>query len=326
MSGPKRNKSSPEGLIERHPVPLIVLAGSDPNPAPLPEAGAGLHPLRGPKGMELKIGGRPLIDLLLERLQGSGCFEPIFIAGPVSVYGAERSGAQVIDTDDTFGGNIQTGLEHVAREFPGQAIALTTCDILPEPQELHDLMDDYYQHAPLDFWFPMILAPQETRKLGASAWKPQYRIVPHAGEEPKSLLPGHLLVVDPGALRRPLVYRSMNLAYSGRNRGILYRLMLIVSHVFVGLLVQDLRHLVSLRLPTLTFTVISNGIALALHLREGVITPDELADRLRRIFVRYRHRRKYPHRRGRLPLKRALSLAKDIDTVEEAREITSELG
>ena len=310
----------------RYPVPLVVLAGSDQQPAALPEAGAKLHPLRGPKGMALKIGGRPLIDLLLERLRDSGCFEPVVIAGPAGVYGAERVGARVIDTDDTFGSNIQAALEELVVERPGQPIALTTCDILPEVSELHDLMEDYYRHAPLDFWFPLILAPAEARQLGASAWKPQYRIAPHPGEEPKSLLPGHLIVVDPAALRRALVYRSFTVAYAGRNRGILYRLVLIVSHVFGGLLVEDLRHILGLRLPTLTYTVISNAVAFALNLRGGVTTPDELAQRLHRIFVSYRHRRKFPDRRGRLPLMKGLSLAKDIDTEEEAREIAGDVG
>ncbi|MEE8139020.1 MAG: NTP transferase domain-containing protein [Thermoanaerobaculia bacterium] len=310
----------------RHPLPLIIMAGSDPQPATLPEAGAKLHPLRGPKGMALKVRGRPLIDLLLERLRGSGCFEPIFIAGPARVYGAARAGARVIDTDVTFGKNIQAALEEAVVECPGQPIAVTSCDILPEVEELHDLMDDYYRNAPLDFWFPLILAPEEARKLGASAWKPQYRIAPQPGEEPKSLLPGHLVVIDPDAMRLELVYRSFNVAYAGRNRGILYRLALIVSHVFVGLLVQDLRQILRLRLPTLTFTVIHNGVAFALQLRRGVSTPDELADRLHRIFVSYRHRRRFPDRRGRLPLMKALWLAKDIDTVEEARELAGDFG
>ena len=62
------------------------------------------------------------------------------------------------------------------------------------------------------------------------------------------------------------------------------------------------------------------------HLQDGVITSDEMAERLRRIFVSFKHRRKYPDRKGRLPLMHALSMAKDIDTEEEAREIARELS
>lgn len=305
---------------------MIILAGGDAKPSELPEAGAKLHPLKGPKGLALEIGGRPIIDVLIERLQASGCFSPIFIAGPVAMYGPERAGCPVIDTDSTFGGNIQASVEAVMLECPGQSIAVTTCDILPEVEELHRLMEDYYHHAPLDFWFPAILAPEEEGKLGASAWKPKYRIAPLPGEAPRKLLPGHLIVVDPEAVRRPLVYRTFDLAYQSRNRPILDRTGLIVGHIFGGLVLQDLKLLFTFRLPTMTYTVISNGVRLALHLRQGVVTPEELAERLHRIFVRYQHRKRNPDRQGRLPLKHGLSLAKDIDTVEEAEEIAQELG
>ena len=312
--------------VEIVPIPLVVLGGGDPRPSTLPEAGADLHPLQGPKGLALKIQGRPIIDILLERLQASGCFEPIFIAGPRALYGSERLGCQVIDTDSTFGENIKAAIETLVVECPGRSIAITTCDILPEVEELHRLMEDYYHHLPLDFWFPAILAPDEEEQLGASSWKPRYRVSPLPGAEPRTLLPGHLLVADPLTIRRPLVYRTFDLAYKSRNRPILYRLGLIVGHILAGLVLQDLKLLLTLRLPTLTYTVITNGVILALHLRSGTITPEEMADRLGRIFIRYRHRRKHPERQGRTPLKHGLSLAKDIDTVEEAKEIEQEFG
>ncbi|MGB5295223.1 MAG: hypothetical protein WBP34_09760, partial [Thermoanaerobaculia bacterium] len=64
-------------MAKHQPIPLIILAGSDPEPVALPEAGADLHPLKGAKGMDLRIGGRPIIDLLLERVKESGCFDPV---------------------------------------------------------------------------------------------------------------------------------------------------------------------------------------------------------------------------------------------------------
>jgi len=309
-----------------HPLPLVILAGSDPHPAELPESGAGLHPLKGYKGMDLKIKGLPLIDLLLECLQASGHFNPIFIAGPKKLYGAARHGAVVIDTDLNFGKNIEQSVTAVRASCGSGLMALITCDILPKVNELHRLMDDYYQNTPLDFWFPVILAPEKPQQIGASFWKPRYRVVPEPGKPARTLLPGHLIVVDTDALRLPLVYRTFDLAYRTRNRPILYRLGLIVSHIFLGLVVRDIRNVMTLRLPTLTYTVIYNGIALALRLRKGVITSDELADRLHNIFVMYRHRRCYPNRKGRLPLMHGLSFAKDIDTEEEAQEITDRFG
>jgi hypothetical protein len=313
-------------MAKHHPIPLIILAGSDPEPAALPEAGAGLHPIKGAKGMDLRIGGRPIIDLLLERVQESGCFDPVFIAGPARVFGESRDGARVIDTNSTFGKNIEASVTAVAPLAPNGIVAVTTCDILPRGDELRRLMDDYYEHAPLDFWAPLILAPDRPTEMGASAWKPKYQIQPTPEAEPTTLLPGHFVLADTNAVRLPLVYRTFDLAYSSRNRGVLYRLWLIVTHIFLGLVVQDVKHIFAFRLPDLTATVITNGVMMGFHLKDGVVTSEEMAERLRRIFVSFKHRRKYPDRKGRLPLMHALSMAKDIDTEEEAREIARELS
>ena len=311
-----------------NPIPLIVMAGSDPTPAALPEEGAQLHPIQGPKGMSLKIGGRPLIDLLLEPLVSSGCFDPIFIAGPTTEYGPSRQGCEVIDTNSGFGANIRAALQVVAPRARDGIVALTTCDILPTADELRELMEDYFARVPIDFWFPLIIAPNEPDQLGASFWKPRYQVLDQPGGKPVSFLPGHLIVVDTLAARVPLVVRAFDLAYRTRNRGILYRMVVMISGVLAGLLWQDLKHLASFRLPTMTFSVTYNGIMLALELRKGESTSDELAERLEKSFIRYRHRRKYPERVGRLPLMKALSLAKDFDTQEEAAEIAtqSEIG
>jgi hypothetical protein len=307
-------------------IPLIVLAGSDPVPAALPEEGADLHPIQGPKGMALKVGGRPLIDVLLEPLKASGCFGPIYIAGPAAEYGESRQGCEVIDTNSGFGANIAAALEVVLPHSTDGVVALTTCDILPTAKELQDLMSDYFARAPINFWFPLIVTPNEPDQLGASFWKPRYQVVEEPGGKPIAVLPGHLIVVDTEGARVPLVVRAFDLAYKTRNRAILYRLPVMVSGVLAGLVWQDLKHLANLRLPTMTFSVIYNGIMLALELRKGESTVDQLADRLERAFGRYRHRRKYPERVGRLALVQGLSLAKDFDTQEEAEEITSKPG
>lgn len=307
------------------PLILVVLAGSDAKPAQLPESGAGKHPLTGPKGMAIQLGGRPLIDQLLVRLRTVEAFDRIYIAGPVSAYGESRDGVEVIDTDGSFGENTKAMVEFVQRHHPGASLAVTTCDVLPDLAELDRVLADYAAHEPLDFWFPMILAPK-TERLGASAWKPQYRIAPTKGEAPKKILPGHLVVVDPASLRQGFIFRSFDLAYRSRNRGIVYRSFFIVWHLLLYLFGKDLRQIANFRVPGVTMAVIFQAIAIARKLRAGTMTPDELAKRFRMIYVRSRHRRKYPGRRGRLPLVEAITLAKDMDTQEEAEELGAELA
>ncbi|MCP4664552.1 MAG: NTP transferase domain-containing protein [bacterium] len=301
-------------------IPLIVLAGSDRRPAELPSKGRGKRPVWGSKGVAIKIGGRPLIDLLLERLRECGYFDPIYIGGPAAVYGELHDGVPVIDTDSSFGKNIQVALETVEKEFPASPLAMTTCDILPEVEELRRLMEDYLAHEPLDFWFPLILVPENPQRLGASAWKPQYGVVTEPGREPIFTLPGHLVVVYPPAFRRSLLYRSFELAYSSRNRSPWYRFCYMLPRVLYILLGQDLQRILRFRPPTVSLAVLWNGIAIARSLKAGNMVPEEMAERISRVFGRRRHRKRFPDQLGRLALVDALSMAKDIDTEEEAEE------
>ena len=56
-------------------------------------------------------------------------------------------------------------------------------------------------------------------------------------------------------------------------------------------------------------------------LKSGNMTIERLESAVRRVVVSYGHRRRYPRRRVHLPvLFDALSLARDVDTEEEARE------
>ncbi len=303
-------------------IPLIILAGGDRTPTRLPEKGAGKHPISGLKGFDIRIGDQSMVDLLLERLRPAEAFDPIFLAGPVAVYGETRQGARVIDTDGSFGENIDTSVRQVMAEHPGP-LAFITCDVLPDLDQLRLLLEDYRRHSPLTFWYPLILAPETPEQLGASSWKPQYRIRKDRSSPALGVLPGHLVFVEPSHFRLDLVERVLELSYASRNRPIAYRFFYIVSRILSFLLGQDLKRLLRLRPPTFTVTLIVNGILLAWRLRQETITADELAKRLRRILVKGSQDRAD---RGRVALLDAMTLAKDIDTMEEAAEKARELG
>lgn len=308
-------------MSDVHPLPLIVLAGHDARPATLPESGADKHPLVGLKGLDVRFGDQPLIDVLLEQVRACGAFGPIYIAGPAHAYGERRGEARVVDTEGSFGHNIRVAIAEVTRRHPDQPVALTTCDIVPEEHDLRLAMDDYSAAAPVDFWFAMIAAPEDPGELGASAWKPQYRVVPEPGAPAVSILPGHLLVVEPQVCRIPLVLRAFDLAYRTRNRPIGYRLLRIVGGVLGTLIAADVSGLFRLHPPVLTVSVLYHAVALARRLRSGRATSEVLGHHARALFVQYRHRRRHPERRGHFTVLPAVSLAKDIDTEEEAAEI-----
>ena len=63
---------------------------------------------------------------------------------------------------------------------------------------------------------------------------------------------------------------------------------------------------------------------MANRLRLGVLTLAQLEEALRRAMVKRRHRKAHPERRVRVPITTTMSLARDIDTVEEARAIGAE--
>jgi hypothetical protein len=306
-------------------MPMIVLAGSDRRMARLPAAGRDKHPLHGYKGVDVRIGGRPLVEIVVERLAACGAFEAVYVAGPERVYAGVVPRATLIDTDEGFGGNIRTALERVVALHPGRCVAFTVCDILPEVVPLRGLMARHADGAPHDLWFPLVHAPEDPQDLGASAWKPAYRIVPAAGAAPVRVLPGHLVVVDPSALRLAFLYRLFDLGYHTRNRPIHQRRRVMVRGVMAALLYQDLRQLLRGKAPTLTASVVLTGITAAGQLRSGTITLDSLEHALRRIFVSRQHRRRHPGRRVRLPIVDALFLARDIDTLEEAAELGGEV-
>lgn len=301
------------------PVPLIVLAGSDARPAALPE-GAGVVALAGAKSLDIVIAGRPLIDHVLERLRNTGAFDPIFVAGPRATFGDQRDGAIVIDTNGSLGENIRVALEHVQTSYPGQSLALATCDILPDPDELATALADWRGSGERPFWFCSILVPQGPR-LGASSWKPRYRVAVDADSPQLPVLPGHLVFVRPAHLRLPLLYTCFEVAYAGRNRSVAYRLTVMVGRVLLGLFGQDLRRLLRLERPDVAVTCLFNGITLGRRLAAGTATVPEVERWLTRIYVRRAWRDAHPDRNGRLAILDALSLAKDIDTREEAEEI-----
>jgi len=310
---------------EMRAVPLVILAGSDRRPTILPSSGRDKHPLTGYKGLDVRIQGQPLVAAVAERLLASGCFSPIYLAGPAAIYKDVTSSVELIDADGGFAKNIRLAMTAVRAAHPGSPVAFTVCDILPEIDTLREVMTDYHRHAPCDFYFPLIRTPDDLSQLGASAWKPVYRVVPEEGKPAQRILPGHLAVVDPGALRLAFLYRLLQLGYRTRNRSIRYRRGVMVRGVLGALLYQDLLHLLSLRAPTTAWTVLTAGLKAGRGLKRGTILRVQVEDAVRKIFVTGQHRKRYPERGAFLPLVDGLSLALDIDTVEEARAMGGDI-
>lgn len=307
-------------------LPLIVLGGRDRRAAEMPLGDRDKHPLVGFKAVDIRMDGLRLIDCVLERLATSGYFAPLYVVGPASVYRDLADGVTVIDAHGGIDSTLRTAVTAIRARHPGAPVAFTTCDVLAEPRTLASYFEEYRRSAPCHAFIPMIRAPANHRALGASSWKPTYRIVPAPGRAPVNVLPCHLLVVDLDALKREFVYRVLAIIYRTRNRSIAYRRSVFLRSVIVDLLRQDLRNLLALRAPTLTWTLLNAALIQARRLRAGKLTREHLEDFVRTMFVTAEGRHRYPDRRVSMPVIQGMSLALDIDTEEEARAMESSLG
>ena len=307
-------------------LPLVILGGSDRRAAALPEAAAGKHALTGYKGVDVRLGGRPLVDVVAERFLASGGFAPVYLAGPEAVYRDLRLRAALIPTDGSFGRNIKVAMDQMRASHPGMRVAFTTCDILPDPADLALVLDRLAAETPADAWFPLIPVVEGKAGLGASAWKPSYQV--RVGPEHRAVrtLPGHLVVVRPEAIRWGFFDRLLDEGYGTRNRGVLFRRTVMIRRLLGALVAAEFRSLAAGVAPTLTAALFRIALWGARGLAAGTLTPEDLERLTDPLFVDPAYRRAHPEGRFRLPLLQAPSLALDIDTEEEAQERGVEVG
>jgi len=304
------------------PVPVTILGGSDRKPGSMPESGSSLHPLATYKGVAVQVDGRPLIGLLVERLLASRAFGPVTIAGPARVYASLGLETRIVDTDAGVAQNLRAAIEARAA---GEPMAVLACDVLPSTAELVELRARYEEAAPCALWLPFVRVPRDRQALGAFAWKPRYALVLASGEIVR-ILPGHLGIFEPSALRLPLLYRLFDCAYRTRNHSVAHRRKVMLRTVLASLVLQDLKLLASLKVPSRTLTIVQSGLRLAHELRAGRIRLAELEQLTGRIFLRQHRPSSAPERGVRYPILDTISLAEDIDTEEEARALHEVMG
>lgn len=298
-------------------MPLVILAGRDVKGS-APHGGG--QSLRGFKAIETFVGGVTMLEALVGRMRATGVFDPIVIAGPSAVYEPLGLDVRLVDTDSTFSGNLKAGIDSLMAERPIDEIAVSTSDVLPSPDDLKTALDDYRAHRPLDFWMPQHRVRQAA-ELGSSDYKPRYYFNLPGEPEPVATLPGHLIIANPSILRLRELFYLFDIAYATREKGVRYRRALMLRKAGGLLLGGDLRRLLKGRAPLLTWDMVTNGIAFAGQLARGEVEPTYMENRLRRFWVRRAHRKRFPDLRGRVALFSCRSLARDVDTEAEAREL-----
>lgn len=298
-------------------IPIIILGGSDGKPGAMPEGQDAGQSLSGIKGADITIAGEPLVCNVARRIRESGAFGPIYLAGPARVYQSICPDVEFVDTNADFGTNIDRSLRVVQSRHPGSPVAFITCDILPDGETLAAMAGDFRQALPCDLWFAVVRTPEDPDQLGASAWKPRYRLVPRSETEAVEMLGGHLVIVDPASLRLDFLRRLFRHTYATRNRSLAYRRTAVMRSMLGSLFREDLGRLFTGRFPDVTWTTLRAGLKAVRRLGRGTITIPELETALADLLIQ----RDLVRREGcrvRVPVVDHLSLALDIDTEEEA--------
>lgn len=298
-------------------IPIIILAGSDGRPGELPGGANVGKSLSGLKGADITIDGVPLVCNVVRRIRAARSFGPVHVAGPARVYRSICPDVELIDTNADFGTNIDRALRTVQARHPGDPVAFITCDILPEAETLDAMAEDFRNAAPCDLWFSVVRVPEDPQQLGVSAWKPRYRLVPVPGQGAVEVLGGHLVIVEPPAMRLDFLRRLFRHVYATRNRNLAYRRTVVLSRMIGSLLAEDFRRLLSGRRPDVTWITVRAGVTGARDLGRGRITIAQLEEVLADLLIQ-RERIRKVGRRVRVALVDQLSLALDIDTEEEA--------
>jgi hypothetical protein len=311
-------------------LPLIILAGSDRRAGPV---ATGVRPeemLRGCKGAHRLPSGRPLLAELVDRYRRSECFADPIVVGPLQVYRGLVD-CELVHVEGNLAATLAVVHEVAMSRFDSaEPLALSTCDILPTPEEIRQLLRESYQpHAACCFWGQVVEARAE--ELGASGWKPAYRVKRDDAEDERadgpdssemlSVYPGHLVIVRRAALRIGLTNHLLKVAYRFRNRDMRWRHVQIAACGLGRLMWEDIRQLFTGRAPFLTFSIPYYGLRAYYRWRRGELTLRDFERAIARTFV---HRR-YQGQNGGRPVvfarTRILSLAKDIDTVAELAEL-----
>ena len=315
-------------------LPIVILGGSDRRPGAVPTGADSYHFIAGYKGAELKVADGPLIGELLERIRASGAFDCIYVAGPRKVY-RDLVDCSIIDTDSNVGQNIRAAVKQVQKIHGRETgVAFITYDVLPTAEEIAELTARLTRGERSDASAgeelprsPALALSLVTEKqdLGASVWKPKYRIRPEPGEDPIAFLPGHLAVAWPSKLRTGLFYRTLQLAYQERNKDYDHRRRTILLQLLRLLLWRDFLNLFRLYPPTLTYSVLRHGLRAFMRWRKGELDLRELRWAIGKVIVRRRHFRELELQAVRIAVTAHTSFAKDFDTEEEIEELRQKL-
>lgn len=303
------------------PLPLMILAGSDGKPGVVPPGMRASDMLGGFKGTSCLPWGRTLVNEAIGRARDSHCFDEILVVGPAEVY-AGKLDAPLIHARGSLAQTLSSLFASLDERFEAtRPIAFTSCDILPTPEEWRRLMSEHYApHRAASLWWQLVRA--SAQEMGASGWKPCYRLRPATDQPSEHFYPGHVLVARCEALRSRLLVHLLALAYQYRNVPLNRRVLQLLPRGLYLLFLEDIRNLSAGQWPVLTCGLPLRGIWNYLRYRRGQMTISDVESFLARVLLHRRFRSTSEARPVTISLIDDCSFAQDIDTQAELNQVT----
>jgi len=303
----------------KDPLPIIIFGGSDAHRDTIPEGFTAEDMLSGVKGAVQLPSGRCIAGELVQRIRESGRFKDPILIGPRDAYEGLLD-CEIVDVQGNLLATIAAAQAALEKRCDlSQPVAISACDVLPARDELRQLLEEAYDpNAACALWWQLVAA--DPSELGASGWKPSYRIAPAVGEAPLTLYPGHLVIMRPAALRLEVYKRFLTLAYRYRNRGVYERAIRMTLRAVGTLIAEDLRILASLHLSGRTFSVPYLVFRGYRKLRARKLTVADLETMAVKAIVEPAFQRRVKKRPIVFSVTRIQSFAKDIDTRGELEE------
>lgn len=304
-------------------IPIYILGGSDSKPGPVPKDMDHSRMLRGFKGAIEIASGRCLVQEFVDRIRCTNRFEDPVLFGPSHVYGGLVD-CPIVDVEGTLADTL-TAVRNEMRKKSDlmQPIAITSCDILPSIEEIHELMETCYApHSNTCFWGQLVTV--EADAMGESSWKPAYRFPSEDGSESHTMYPGHLVIVRPAAIRLRLMIHLLQLAYRHRNLRLRSRPVPMILKGIWRLIGEDCRNLARGQWPVLSLAIPWNCFTAFWRFQRKSLSVSRFSKTVARIFLhRDYHRAQSPS--VVFSTTGIQSFAKDIDTEDELAELRESL-
>lgn len=297
-----------------HAMPIFVLAGSDQRPGPVPATLEAGDMLSGFKGTLALPSGRCLAAELVARLRASYRFQEPLLVGPRAVYD-QLVDCEIIDVSGTLVDTLWRLVEVAQTRFAeDEPIAAIACDVLPTAEEIDELLAaEYDPHAGCRFWWQWVAA--EPQAMGASRWKPRYHIRRREGAPLETVYPGHLAILQSGAIRFNVLLSLLSLAYRYRNWTPRQRMPPMLVRGIGMMLGEDCRNLARGQLPILSVSIPWHLLRAYRELQTSRLTVSGLERHATSVLLHRRYRD--AERPVVIATTSTVSFAQDIDTQAE---------